>query len=667
MHKRLILTVFGFLILGALTLSTRVNALTYTYPEYNVDITVNKDSSFDVKETSTYKFYGEAHGLRRDVTLSNPSITQKCLDNQTLTCGGFDTIIPIAVYDGNGKKLGTNEYKTYEIENEDGKRYFRFEWELWSDGKELHGDEVSWSIEYKIIGGIQWIKENPYFYWNALPEERNGAVDQSKVTIKFPSNIVIDKSSFQLYSNYISNLVTSNITHTAVYSFTDLGSYGDVTIAYKFEPLDLKKPGTVNYTINSPEVGATVWLDNAEINSKSTGTIKYFPTGDHSLTFKHVGYTDHVEKINLKEGEVKNLTIELQPELWMQFLLAINWFVFLLGCLGLPLAIVLVYLRYRAKGRDKNMPKTIIPLYSPPTGMRPYLLGSIKDENVDKEDVVGSIIDLAYRGYIKIKEVSKNSNYQLTKLEGKKGDPGLDKIEQKIMDALFGGSDSVETKEFRKTGAFLTEYIKMTHDIYKKMVSDGYFDKNPDTTRGIYVGLGVVLFILGIGIAVVFSIFVTTVIGYISLFTPGVAISLAGVAFMFVAKFMPAKTEKGSKAYADILGFKMYLNTAERYRLQKLGPEEFEKWLSYAIVFKIEKEWAEKFKDIYNTVPDWYEGTGNVYDAIWISSFTRSFANSTINSMNIASSSSGSGWSGSSGSFGGFSGGGGGGGSSGAW
>ena len=110
------------------------------------------------------------------------------------------------------------------------------------------------------------------------------------------------------------------------------------------------------------------------------------------------------------------------------------------------------------------------------------------------------------------------------------------------------------------------------------------------------------------------------------------------------------------------------MKTAERYTVQKLEPENFVKYLSYAIVFGIEKEWAKNFEGIYKGIPDWYEGSGSIYDAIWISSFARNFSNSTVQSMTpiSTSSSSGSGFSGG-GSFGGFSGGGGGGGSSGGW
>jgi len=132
---------------------------------------------------------------------------------------------------------------------------------------------------------------------------------------------------------------------------------------------------------------------------------------------------------------------------------------------------------------------------------------------------------------------------------------------------------------------------------------------------------------------------------------------------------MPAKTEVGSQVLAKVLGFKMYLHTAERYRLQNLGPDEFEKYLSYAIVFGIEDEWAKKFEGLYEKAPEWFEGSNmnGIYNAYFISSLARSFTTTTVSSFNLPQSASGSGWSGGGGSFGGFSGGGGGGGSSGGW
>jgi hypothetical protein len=70
---------------------------------------------------------------------------------------------------------------------------------------------------------------------------------------------------------------------------------------------------------------------------------------------------------------------------------------------------------------------------------------------------------------------------------------------------------------------------------------------------------------------------------------------------------MPAKTEKGLRILERIQGFRMYMYTAERFRVQDLTPETFEKYLSYAICFKIENKWAERFKDIYKEAPEWFQ------------------------------------------------------------
>jgi uncharacterized membrane protein len=135
---------------------------------------------------------------------------------------------------------------------------------------------------------------------------------------------------------------------------------------------------------------------------------------------------------------------------------------------------------------------------------------------------------------------------------------------------------------------------------------------------------------------------------------------------------MPAKTELGLRTFEKIQGFRMYMYTAERFRVQDLTPETFEKYLSYAICFKIETKWADRFKDIYKSAPEWFQ-TDNMdtfttlYFINSLTSFSTVAASTLTSSYSSSSSGSGggSGWSGGGGFSGGFSGGGGGGGGSG--
>lgn len=642
------------------TLTLKVKAVSFEYEEYNVTVDINTDSSFEVKEEIITHVYGEFHGLRRDLTLADPRRDEKCSTTSNLYCGGFDRVVVNSIKDLKGNDI-TEKVKLYRVDSDNSdKQSLRFEWEIFPDGKNQNGELFGWTLDYTIFGGIADVQGNPYFYWNMLPEDRSGVVSNSTLKINLPTSATFQESALNVYSSlrYQSNFPLT-------FKLQNLPSYSPFTVSYKFSPDEISLPGQISYSL-APAFGSKVFLDGIDITDQVDGVIKSVPVGNRTVRFEHVGYETIERTIKVESGKTAIIEANLSPSPWMQALLLINNLICLFGCLLIPAAIVAVYLLYRRKGRDENMPKTIIPLFNPPKNTSPYMVGSIIDEKVDKQDVVGTIIDLAYRGYIKIKEIKKDKNYELTKLGGKPNDPGLNSIEQRIFDALFTDGDVVETQDLGKT--FPMDYLKIQSSIYKEMVSEGYFNRSPVTTIGIYVSIGIVLLVLGGVCLILFSIVLIYLLGIITVFTPGLVLIAAGIAFLFAAKFMPAKTAKGSKLYADILGFKMYMNTAEKYTVQKLEPENFVKFLSFAIVFGIEKAWAKKFEGIYKGSPEWFEGSGGIYDAFWISSFTRSFSNSTVQSMTPIStgSSSGSGWSGG-GSFGGFSGGGGGGGSSGGW
>lgn len=663
--KKIYFPLFSIFVLFLLhsTLSLKLKAVAFEYPEYNVEVIINNDSSFSVKEEVIYKVYGDFHGLRRDLTLSNPDRDRLCTTTSNLYCGGFDRVVVNNVKDLNGNDI-TNKINLYKVEDEDtNKESLRFEWEIFPNGEQQNGEEFGWVLDYTVYGGIASIENSPYFYWNILPEEKSGTVDSSSLKIKFPSNIEIDRESLEVFTDIRFN---SNISgNTLNIGLRNIPSYAPFTVAYKFNPNDIQLPGQISYTI-APAFSTQVFLDNINITDQVDGLIKSVPVGEHELRFEHVGYETVSQKVNVESQKTIMVEVNLTPHPFMQFLLLINNIICLIGCLFIPLGLISVYFYYRKNGRDKDMPKTIIPLFNPPTNARPYLVGSLVDEQVDKQDIVGSIIDLAYRGYLKIKEVEKDKNYELTKLEGKTNDSGLNEIETQLFNAIFKNGDVIETKDLGIT--FPMDYIRLQDKIYKEMVNEGYFNKSPRSTIGIFLSLGILIFILGLCSTILISLFLISFLGILTVFTPGIVIACIGIALIVSAKYMPAKTAKGSKLYAEILGFKMYMNTAERYTVQNIEPEDFVKYLGYAIVFGIEKQWANKFQDIYKGVPEWYQGTGDIYDAIWISSFARSFSNSTVQSMTPISTNSswGSGWSGS-GSFGGFSGGGGGGGSSGGW
>src|SRR5690606_36975063 len=93
------------LILLSFIATQKVEAVTFSYPNYDVEITINSDSSFTVKEKVDYILNGKAHGLRRDLPLSDEARTARCLRNPSLTCGGFDRATLIKATDNEGNAL----------------------------------------------------------------------------------------------------------------------------------------------------------------------------------------------------------------------------------------------------------------------------------------------------------------------------------------------------------------------------------------------------------------------------------------------------------------------------------------------------------------------------------------------------------------------------------
>ncbi len=143
-------------------------------------------------------------------------------------------------------------------------------------------------------------------------------------------------------------------------------------------------------------------------------------------------------------------------------------------------------------------------------------------------------------------------------------------------------------------------------------------------------------------------------------------------------RLMKAPTLVGRKIMDKIEGFKMYLSTAEKDRLNLLNPpdrtpELFEKYLPYAFALDVEQEWSEQFSDVLTrayapdtgNTPRWYSGSS--WRTMGVSGFTSNLGSSLTSAVSSASSSSSSPGSSSGGGGGGSSGGGGGGGGGGGW
>jgi len=379
-------------------------------------------------------------------------------------------------------------------------------------------------------------------------------------------------------------------------------------------------------------------------------------------------------------------------------------------------------------GRDPEK-GVIFPHYEPPDGFSPASMRFISEMGYDKTCFAAAIINLAVKGFLKIKE--DKGEYTLTKT-GQEVEmaPGEAALIKKLMP---GAKKSITLKQSNHTS------IKAALDTHEASLENNY--------EKIYFQTNTSFFMVGAGITVIVLLasMVTMPVGrikmealfflvWLTIWTFGVAgllksawyawrrpagvvkyitaIYLTAFSIPFVAaevfvamqlikmtswsmfylvvyavgtnwlfyELLKAPTRAGRKLMDKMEGFKKYIDLAERLELdykhpRGRSPELFEMYLPYALALGVEQQWGEQFADVLRDIrADEAGQTRGRYSPSWYSgrnwnvTDVGGFTSSLGGSFTGAiSSSSTAPGSSSGGGGGGFSGGGGGGGGGGGW
>ena len=328
-----------------------------------------------------------------------------------------------------------------------------------------------------------------------------------------------------------------------------------------------------------------------------------------------------------------------------------------LAAFALAGGLAFLYWRWYTVGRDARERETIVPEYEPPDKVRPAQLGLILDESADTKDVTATIVDLAVRGYLTITELPQPWIFAKKDwtLHATGKAMNLLPYERIVYDGLFKDGTDVKVSELRTH--FVSSLRSAEGELYRDSADRKWFATRPDRVRQGYAGVSVLAIIAGVGLTWLLGR--TLGAGLI-----GVAVIVVGLVALGVSRIMPAKTATGAELLRRSLGFRQYMEVAEKER-QRFAEREniFSEYLPYAIVFGCVEKWARAFKDIDMSAQtsSWYVGSGP-FNAFALSSSLQGF------SANLGSAiSSTPGSSGGSGFSGGGSGGGGGGGGGGSW
>lgn len=599
----------------------------YVIDEYNIDIKVNEDNTFDIEETITAYFNVPKHGIFRTIPLRN-TVTRldgtKSKNRVQISNLSVDNKYTTSKADGN-----------YKIQ-------------IGSASHTVTGEQI-YVIKYTYNIGKDPIKDYDELYYNLIGTEWDTVIGNVTFNITMPKKFDSSKLGF---------------------SSGKEGSIDNIN---------------VDYTVDGNEISGS--YDGILAVGEALTVRTELPEGYFAGAGFDVKFMDYVMFL------IPVLFLGVSAFWWHKF------------------------------GRDDQVIETVE--FYPPDGVNSLEAGFLYKGKAENQDVVSLLIYLANKGYIKISETkekalfSKSKNFKITKLKEYDGNDDNEKV---FLDGLFKKT-SDNANEVTSNDLYDNFYVtmqKILSNANKRANKDKIFEKSASRKSGFIVLMIIVAYFL-IAIPLIFTygdlvsfIFalIYPAIGFSMIFAMlfdknqtasvklfglilgglfggvpwtfwvlpallqdftyliGYIIGLGSVAGMIIClKYLPKRTPYGNEMLGKLRGFKNFLETVEKDKLEAMVMQEptyFYDILPYTYVLGVSDKWIEKFEVISLQSPDWYDGSTDFNMATFgtFMNNTMTLAQSVMSSS-PSSDSGGSFGGGSSG--GGSSGGGSGGGGGGSW
>jgi hypothetical protein len=290
----------------------------------------------------------------------------------------------------------------------------------------------------------------------------------------------------------------------------------------------------------------------------------------------------------------------------VHLVLIIAMLVLLVG--GLLSILMLWYL----KGRDPHTGLVADILPTPPDDLSPGAVGTLLDEHADHHDVVATLLGLGRNGAVSITEAhekgARASDYIVTLLHP---DRITARVERDMLPVLFG-PDPQPMNEVRLSTVrprFVDAEPRIRDALYAELVERNLFDRSPAATRRRWRRISWAGLIVSIAVGILL-----TVLTDVFALLPMVAAIIVWGVMIRVSRHLPRKTDTGAEAAAKWRAFKRYLESIEKHENLAEATALFDRYLAYAVAFRIDRGWVKAFADAGARSPRWYRGAAEVGD-----------------------------------------------------
>lgn len=525
----------------------------FYFKNYDVDMKVSENKNIQITETMDVVFTVPSHGIYRTIPINE---TVKRADNSSFK--NYTKIKNISV----NKQFSTSKQGNL------------LKIKIGSQEKLVNGEQ-NYVIKYDYQPSDGKLKNNDELYMSIITTNWNTPIENASFSIEMPKSFDTNKIG------------------------VSVGSYG--TIGYNEDELDLYSDGkTIQGFIKRP------------LNSNEGISIRV-------LLPKNYFKNDNVVSDNPLIATIIILTL-------------------------------ICFFMWNKYGKD-DTPIPIVNFY-PPEGRNSAEIFVEYKGNASTKALVSLIIYLANKGYIKIDEDKHSySLYKLKEYDEKNS------IEKGLMDAIFGGYDYVTKEDLESSQSFYKDCKELTKKLNR--IKNFIFIAESTSWEKLLL---MILCIIGIVLTVIYAlngyslsieniylaltfalpIIVMTIItnsdvsnilkiyiyfwmfGYLSISTmetlseynfplENICLVITGLIGLIVSIIclvnMPKRNKTGVKALGGILGFKKFLEVAEKNRIEMLikeNPSYCFDVLPYAYALGVSDEWIKKFEGLMLEQPNWY-------------------------------------------------------------
>ena len=622
--------------------NSQYNSYDYVIDKYNIDIIVNENNTFDITETITAYFNVSKHGIYRKIPLKNTitrlngststnrtQVTNVSVDNEYTTSHENGNYI-LKIGSENNTLIGEQKYiikYTYNLGKDPVKDYDELYYNI--IGNEW--DTVIGNITFSITMPKEFDSSKLGFASGTIGSTDNSKVkyniNENKITANYNGILNVGEAltiRCELPEGYFVNAgLTINIVHYIMFSIPILFLGISILLWYKF--------GRDNQVIETVEFYPPAGFNSLEIGFLYKGQANTQDVTSLLIYLANKGY------IKISETEEKSLFSTSK---------------------GFKITKLKEY-----DGNNINEKIFLNGLFTKQTQSTSLSNTNTNVSNNTINEVTS--IELRDNFYITTDKILKNINNKENKNKIFEKSASRKKISITLMIIVshclitippiftYGEPNSVILALLFPGIGF-----KLMFDMLRGKTKTIDINSNPThsliVTKIFGIIFGVIFGIQPWSYLVLPSLLedITYLIGYI--------IGIGCVLGMVIClEYLPKRTAYGNEILGKLRGFKNFLETAEKEKLEAMvmsEPTYFYDILPYTYVLGVSDKWIKKFETISLQSPSWYDSPTRFNIVTF-----HTFMNNTMSSAQNAMSSSSSGGSSGGGSSGGGSGGGGGG------